>query len=447
MVENAWSSLVRDLDVVSRHPIVMDSSQGGDYNTKWVTLDKSLVSAVDFVKLGVLKPTEKKINFKKGDKYILKGKECDGFKMQEEVYEVYGTSDKMDDTDDMELNSIIVKELTPPRGTLHTLSKSDCEWLGVDFEVGLQLMPKSLNWQPYEKEAEFDPNDLSSTYSFNSTDTIHNVLLKVNGFQSYMNSKILTPSGRVISEDSFKKSLTVSNNIPLVRMGIKSLDASSDIPYRIINIDDEKYSRSNILTDSNSLYILVSLEDAYNELAELEYCDKEEYVGIDKDYVKGVSPSDFFSISWDEFGAYTLEEYEAKLEKERKERERKIAEEEAKLKRRREAEEIARREQELAKKEEERKLKDTVNKCINSLCSISVSLPFDTSICDSIMDFSIPTSVKVDSIDGIMDSIAQSMDSLNGMLDNTIESINSIDINQINSIGYKYKDLCNRTLN
>ena len=411
-------------------PPQMNQPHNDEYKTKWVTLDKSLVSAVDFIKLGVIKPEERiPINFKKGEKYVLKGKECDGFKMREEVYEVYGTSDKMDETDDMALNSVIVKEITPPRGTLHTLSKNDCEWLGVDFENGLQLMPKSLDWKPYEAEVEFDPNDLSTTHTFNSTRTISHVLLKVNGFQSCHNSMILTPNGRVIRESDFKKSLVVKNNIPLVYLNTKKADIGSTLRYEVSIIEGERYSRSNILTDDNSLYLLVSFK--------MFTANIQDAVGIDKEYLKGVSPSDFFSVCWDEFGAYTLEEYEAKLEEERKERERKVAEEEAKLKRMREAEERARKEREIAEREKERKLKDTVNRCINSLCGVSVSLPFGSIACDDIMDFSVPPSIRIESIDGVIDTISNSMDSLNGILDNCLETIDSINIPQISSIDFK----------
>ena len=342
----------------------------------------------------------------------------------------------MDETDDMALNSVIVKEITPHRGTLHTLSKNDCEWLGVEFENGLQLMPKSLDWKPYEAEVEFDPNDLSTTHTFNSTRTISHVLLKVNGFQSCHNSMILTPNGRVIRETDFKNSLVVKNNIPLVYLNTKMEDIGSKLRYEVSIIEGERYSRSNILTDDNSLYLLVSFE--------MFTANIQDAIGIDKDYLKGISPSDFFSVSWDEFGAYTLEEYEAKLEEERKERERKVAEEEAKLKRMREAEERARKEREIAEREKEKKLKDTVNKCINSLCGVSVSLPFGSIACDDIMDISIPTSIRIESVDGIIDTISSSMDSLNGILDNCLETIDSINIPQISSVDFK--NLINRNV-
>ena len=440
MEENMWNCSVHSMMSMMlplMTPPQMNQPHNDEYKTKWVTLDKSLVSAVDFIKLGVIKPKERiPINFKKGEKYVLKGKECDGFKMREEVYEVYGTSDKMDETDDIALNSVIVKEITPHRGTLHTLSKNDCEWLGIEFENGLQLMPKSLDWKPYEAEVEFDPNDLSTTHTFNSTRTISHVLLKVNGFQSCHNSMILTPNGRVIRETDFKNSLVVKNNIPLVYLNTKMEDIGSKLRYEVSIIEGERYSRSNILTDDNSLYLLVSFETFI--------IDAQDTIGIDKDYLKGISPSDFFSVSWDEFGAYTLEEYEAKLEEERKERERKVAEEEAKLKRMREAEERARKEREIAEREKEKKLKDTVNKCINSLCGVSVSLPFGSIACDDIMDISIPTSIRIESVDGIIDTISSSMDSLNGILDNCLETIDSINIPQISSVDFK--NLINRNV-
>jgi hypothetical protein len=53
--------------------------------------------------------------------------------------------------------------------------------------------------------------------------------------------------------------------------------------------------------------------------------------GVQQKYLEGINPNDLFIISWDEFGADTVEEYEAKkAEKERKEAEKIRKAEEAK---------------------------------------------------------------------------------------------------------------------
>ena len=57
------------------------------------------------------------------------------------------------------------------------------------------------------------------------------------------------------------------------------------------------------------------------------------FYGVNPIYVKGMNPNDMFSISWDEFGCLTVEEYE-KLKAERKKaEEERIAKAEAERKR------------------------------------------------------------------------------------------------------------------
>ena len=65
-------------------------------------------------------------------------------------------------------------------------------------------------------------------------------------------------------------------------------------------------------------------------------------------------------------------------------------------------------------------------------------------ILEVIMDISIPTSIRIESVDGIIDTISSSMDSLNGILDNCLETIDSINIPQISSVDFK--NLINRNV-
>ena len=295
-------------------------------------LDNNFISAVnlrtieDLSTLGLFYDKNNLI-FHNGERYSLKPKECDGFKMDEHVYEVYGTLDKFDD-DEMNINSVIVKEITKSNGTLYTLSRNDCEWLGIEFSSGLQLLPKSLDWKYVD--VDFDENDLSTTQSLEGDGKIHYVLLKINGFKSYPNSNILTPSGKIIDENRLENSLVIRNNIPLISSNHKIGDSNSTLLRKIVKVGKNKYTNSNILTDNNELYVLVRIS--------LRYRFNNDY-GIDRDYLKNISPKDFFSVEWDEFGAMTLNEYNKKIEFERIERERRIAIEEEKKRKKREKEE------------------------------------------------------------------------------------------------------------
>ena len=138
-------------------------------------------------------------------------------------------------------------------------------------------------------------------------------------------------------------------------------DSNSMLLRKIVRVCENKYNYSNILTDDNELYVLVRIsKNKYNET---------DGYGIDRDYLKNISPKDFFSIEWDEFGAMTLNEYNKKIEFERIERERRIAIEEEKIRKKREKEELLRKEAIKAKEEITKKKRKQLYDYISSISS------------------------------------------------------------------------------
>lgn len=393
-------------------------------------LDNNFISAVnlrtidDLSSLGLLYDKNNLI-FHNGERYSLKPKECDGFKMDEHVYEVYGTIDNFDDAE-MNINSVIVKEITKSNGTLYTLSRNDCEWLGIEFSSGLQLLPKSLDWKYVD--VDFDENDLSTTQSLEGDGKIHYVLLKINGFKSYPNSNILTPSGKIIDENRLENSLLIRNNIPLISSNCKIGDSNSTLLRKIVRVGKNKYTNSNILTDDNELYVLVriSLKYKYNKIC-----------GIDRDYLKNISPKDFFSVEWDEFGAMTLNEYNKKIEFERYERERRIAIEEEKIKKRRETEELLRKEAIKAKEEIMKKKKKQFNDYISSISS-SISSISPNRIYRDIDSYILDANGKISNLDKISDNIIKVFDDTERLINTCINNIDVMS-NKISRYGDKYK--------
>ena len=379
-------------------------------------LDNNFISAVnlrtieDLNALGLFY-NKNNLMFHNGERYSLKPKECDGFKMDEHVYEVYGTIDKFDD-DEMNINSVIVKEITESNGTLYTLSRNDCEWLGIEFSSGLQLLPKSLDWKYVD--VDFDENDLSTTQSLEGDGKIHYVLLKINGFKSYPNSNVLTPNGRIIDEKRLENSLLIKNNIPLISSSKKIENSDSTLLRKIVRVDNNKYRNSNILTDDNELYVLVRLsKPKYNET--IGY-------GIDRDYLKNVSPKDFFSIEWDEFGAMTLDEYNKKIESERIERERRIAIEEEKIRKKREKEELLRKEAMKAKEEIMKKKKKQLNDYISSISS-SISSISPNRICRDMNSYILGANSRISDLDNISDNIIKVFDDTERLINTCISDI------------------------
>ena len=383
-------------------------------------LDNNFISAVnlrtieDLSTLGLFYDKNNLI-FHNGERYSLKPKECDGFKMDEHVYEVYGTLDKFDD-DEMNINSVIVKEITKSNGTLYTLSRNDCEWLGIEFSSGLQLLPKSLDWKYVD--VDFDENDLSTTQSLEGDGKIHYVLLKINGFKSYPNSNILTPSGKIIDENRLENSLVIRNNIPLISSNHKIGDSNSTLLRKIVKVGKNKYTNSNILTDNNELYVLVRIS--------LRYRFNNDY-GIDRDYLKNISPKDFFSVEWDEFGAMTLNEYNKKIEFERIERERRIAIEE----------ELLRKEAIKAKEEIMKKKKKQFNDYISSISS-SISLISPNRIYREMNSDILGVNSRISDLDKISDNIIKAFDDTERLINTCISDIDIIS-DKISRYGDKYK--------
>lgn len=393
-------------------------------------LDNNFISAVnlrtieDLSTLGLFYDKNNLI-FHNGERYSLKPKECDGFKMDEHVYEVYGTLDKFDD-DEMNINSVIVKEITKSNGTLYTLSRNDCEWLGIEFSSGLQLLPKSLDWKYVD--VDFDENDLSTTQSLEGDGKIHYVLLKINGFKSYPNSNILTPSGKIIDENRLENSLVIRNNIPLISSNHKIGDSNSTLLRKIVKVGKNKYTNSNILTDDNELYVLVRIS--------LRYRFNNDY-GIDRDYLKNISPKDFFSVEWDEFGAMTLNEYNKKIEFERYERERRIAIEEEKIKKRRETEELLRKEAIKAKEEIMKKKKKQFNDYISSISS-SISSISPNRIYREMNSDILGVNSRISDLDKISDNIIKVFDDTERLINTCISDIDIMS-DKISRYGDKYK--------
>ena len=88
------------------------------------SLPKELFKAVDFTDMGIVKEPKSFVpTFIKGEKYALKGVSCEGFEMPEKVYELVAVHDKFDGID---LNSVIVKQISGDQDKIFTLSKNDC---------------------------------------------------------------------------------------------------------------------------------------------------------------------------------------------------------------------------------------------------------------------------------------------------------------------------------
>lgn len=154
---------------------------------------------------------KKSMRMEKGGVYSLPTEECDGFTIPQKKYKCIGEIDEIDGVD---LNSVIVKQVDGKRSSIFSLTKNDCRKLNVEFEPGLQLFPKSLNWsrcdEAYDKDEEyvFDSQNLSTYPTDFYTKTIRRITLKLSRFYK-LYDYIHLPNGSGIKICSFSDQLVV----------------------------------------------------------------------------------------------------------------------------------------------------------------------------------------------------------------------------------------------
>lgn len=121
-------------------------------------------------------PPDYRTKLVKGGRYRLVSDECDGFTMEHKTYACRAI---IDDFNGTSLDSVVMKQIDGTNSTIFSLTKADCNAMGIEFEEGLQLFPISMNWQRMdEPQANFDPQDMS-TYPFINEGHVVRCKLKV----------------------------------------------------------------------------------------------------------------------------------------------------------------------------------------------------------------------------------------------------------------------------
>ena len=291
------------------------------------SLPKELFEMVDFTKMGVISEPKKFVpKFVKGEKYALSGVSCEGFEMPEKVYELVGVHDEYDG---ININSVIVKQISGDQDKIFTLSKNDCACMGIEYENGLQLFPKYLNWRRVKDIVPFNSSNLGTTPLSDIDNTIRYALVKINGFKDYIDGYVLTPSGKLIKEEQFEKSLRITCNEPFVYGNGVVTKENTALDIEIVYPEGLLYKYGNFISDNDTIYVLIKLAKKVNLNDTIDGL-----TGVERVYLDGFNPNDHFDISWDELGAYTIEEYEAEKARREKARQERLAKEEAEKKKR-----------------------------------------------------------------------------------------------------------------
>ena len=314
------------------------------------SLPKELFEAVDFTNMGVIDEDKNYMpTFIVGEKYALKGTACEGFDMPEKVYELVAVHDKYDG---ININSLIVKQISGDQDKIFTLSKNDCEHIGIEYENGLQLFPKHLNWRRVKDKVPFDSKNLGTTPVSDIDNTIRYILLKLNGFKDYADGYVVTPSGKLIKEKQFEDTLRITSNEPIVyQQPTAKNDGAKFEENKPFNIEiaypsNLNYNHGNFISSEDAVYVLIKLVQPLKDPTLIDGTS-----GVERINLEGFNPNDHFTISWDELGAYTIEEYEAEKARKEKAKQDRIAREEAA--RRKKIEEEEKRIKEQRKRAEE----------------------------------------------------------------------------------------------
>ncbi len=382
---------------------------------------KEMFEAVDFSDMGIVNEPENFVpKFVKGEKYALSGVSCEGFEMPEKIYELIGVHDEYDG---ININSVIVKQVGGYQDKIFTLSKHDCECMGIEYENGLQLFPKHLSWRRVKEVVPFDKKNLGTTPVSEIDNTVRYIVLKLNGFKDYSDGYVVTPSGKLIKEERFIKSLRVTSDEPIVyekpsgefKNGLM-VPANTRLDVQIAYPNGLNYNHGNFISEDDTVYILIKLVKEVNDPTAIDGKS-----GVERPYLDGFNPNDHFKIAWDELGAYTIEEYEAekarkekarreRIEREERERQKRIAEEEKRLK-------------------EKRKL---VEQTIDKMKDYKIKTPSFPKMPDIRMDSGLSSlNLYMDSIDVYFDTLDSSLRSISKDLSG-ISKIIGIDLNNAN---------------
>lgn len=171
--------------------------------------------------------------------FSISGLECDDFSMPSRKYKVIGDIGNVDGID---INSFIVKQVEGDTShSMFTLTKNDCKHLGIDYQSGLQLLPKSQSIKFDEDiSLKFDRMNLS-TYplSFDDKKSIIYMVIEIpcvnNGTQIICENTLYTINSFEIRT---RKNIFSQN-------GFASFRFNDSIPFRVL----KKRNTDNILLE------------------------------------------------------------------------------------------------------------------------------------------------------------------------------------------------------
>jgi len=286
-------------------------------------------SMVDFTNLGVVEEnTSMMPKFIIGENYALGGEKVEGF---EQKYKLYNLVGMVDEFAGAKVDSLIVKQIDGEQGNIYTISKSDCDFLGIEYQNGLQLFSKNLSWRHVRDIPEFDEHNLGTSPTSVIDNSIRYLVLKLKGFTDYSDGYVLSPSGKLIKESQFTQSVQVSTKEPVVYGNGHIIQDKVPLRAYVTHPRTKLFNHGNFISSEDEVFILIEFVESARYSEPTTFDNK---FGVDPKYFDGIDPNEYFEVSWDELGGMTVEEYEEtkrQAEKEAAERAKKEEEERKRL--------------------------------------------------------------------------------------------------------------------
>ena len=295
---------------------------------KRFTIPSELFEAIDFSEMGIQEVEDNYDSMPKfiiGEKYALRTPGCDGFEGTEKIYKLIGFDDEFGG---VKIDALIVKQIAGEVGNIYTLSKNDCDYLGIEYETGLQLFPKKLSWIHVKDVVDFDKNNLVTTPTSDVDNTIRHIVLRLDGFTDYSDGYVLSPSGKLIKEEQFERSIMVESNEPIVYGNGYIIQDHTPLDAHIVHPSECIFNHGNFISSDDEVFIHINLKKHDQSYSSFDNC-----FGVEPKYLDGINPNEFFTITWDELGGMTVEEYEELKKKRAKEEEERAKREEEERKR------------------------------------------------------------------------------------------------------------------
>ena len=213
--------------------------------------------------------------FKKGDVFALQGVECDDFSMPVKEYEVIK---KVDDVFGIQLDGLVVKQISGDTSTIFSLTKTDCQTLGIEFQPHLLFFPMNMNWKEVivnqnDKVKEFNPLDMGTYPVFKETKLIERIVVRINNVNQ-VGSEIRCGDFKISNKELMGGFMLVAKKNISLRNGV--LREGRVIYGR--NVTGDLFRHSGLLINDNSIYF--------------EFC----VGGIDPSIVDGIDFHDLFDV-------------------------------------------------------------------------------------------------------------------------------------------------------